>query len=86
MQRYKGRFSANLIAVDLPHFVEIVVPPGGLGSKLDAMYAFHTQHSVKPHRRRGRREEGRDIIRWCFADREMADDFAATFGGSALSL
>ena len=27
-----------------PHFVDIVVPPGGLGKRLDAMYEFHTRH------------------------------------------
>jgi hypothetical protein len=43
---YKGRFSAKLIERDFPHIVEVVVPPGGLGTKLDAMYAFHTQHGI----------------------------------------
>jgi hypothetical protein len=32
-----------------------------------------------------RREEDRDIIRWCFADRELADGFAAEFGGTIMT-
>ena len=80
---YEGRFSAKLIERDFPHIVEVVVPPGGLGTKLDAMYAFHTQHGIKPHRGSGRREEGRDYIRWCFAHATTAAAFAAAFGGNA---
>ena len=79
--RYKGRFSAKLIERDFPHIVEIVVPPGGFGSKLDAMYAFHTQHGIKPLRGTGRREGGRDYIQWCFADPALAAAFAREFGG-----
>jgi hypothetical protein len=30
--------------------VDIIVPPGGLGTRLDAMYDFHTQHGIKPQR------------------------------------
>ena len=35
---------------DFPHFVDILVPLGGLGTRLDAMYEFHAQHGIKPHR------------------------------------
>jgi hypothetical protein len=61
--------------------VEIVVPPGGLGKRLDAMYDWHRERGIEVHRGSGRHEEGRDIIRWCFADQEMANAFAAAFGG-----
>jgi hypothetical protein len=39
------------------------------------------ERGIEVHRDSGRREEGRDIIRWCFADLKMAADFAAAFGG-----
>jgi len=41
MSRCRGRQSAKAVEQDFPHFVDIVVPPGGLGTKLDAMYEFH---------------------------------------------
>jgi hypothetical protein len=38
MNRYKGRQSAQSIERDFPHIVEMIVPLGGFGKKLDAMY------------------------------------------------
>jgi len=65
---------------DFPHFVDIVVTLGGLSKRLDAMYAFHTRQGIKPQRGHGRRDEnGRDIIRWCFADPKLAEAFASEF-------
>lgn len=81
MARYKGRSGSEAVERDYPHVVEIVVPLGGLGKRLDAMYDWHRAHGIEIHRGRGRREEPRDIIRWCFADREMAAAFDAAFGG-----
>jgi hypothetical protein len=43
MSSYKGRQNAKAIELDFPHFVDIVVPLGGFGAKLDAMYDFHTR-------------------------------------------
>ena len=40
MGRYKGRQSAKAVEKDFPHFVDMVVPLGGLGNRLDAMYAL----------------------------------------------
>jgi hypothetical protein len=81
LARYKGRSSSKAIERDFPHIVEIVVPEGGLGKRLDAMYDWHRERGIEAHRGSGRREQDRDIIRWCFADQEMADAFAAAFGG-----
>ena len=69
---------------DFPHMVEFTVPPGGLGRRLDAMYAFHAERGIQPRHGRGRRDaEGRDYVRWCFDNRDVADDFAcnSTAGG-----
>jgi hypothetical protein len=62
--------------------MEIIVPPGGLGKQLDAMYDWHRARGIEARRGRGRRDENRDIIRWCFVDQKTAADFAAAFGGA----
>ena len=41
--------SAKAVEQDFPHFVDMVVPPGGLGKRLDAMYEFHTRHTASSH-------------------------------------
>ena len=80
MSRYKGRTSARAIDKDFPHTVETVVPPGGLGERLNDMYDFHAHHGIRARLGLGRRDEnGRDIIRWCFADFAIAEAFAASF-------
>jgi hypothetical protein len=38
MTRYKGQLRASPIQQQVPHHVDIVIPPGGLGTQLDAMY------------------------------------------------
>jgi hypothetical protein len=82
MPHYKDRKSAKAIEHDFPHFVEMVVPEGGLGSKLKAMYDFHIQHGISAQRGHGQRlENGRSVIRWCFADPAIAAMFAKEFRG-----
>ena len=56
MPRYKGRQSAKAVEKDFLHHVDMVVPPGGLGSKLDAMYEFHARRGIKPQRSHGRHD------------------------------
>jgi hypothetical protein len=80
MARYKGRQSAKAVERDFPHFVDIVVPLGGLGARLDAMYEFHTRHGVKPQRGQGKHDASGSVIRWCFADAEISEAFAKEFG------
>jgi hypothetical protein len=80
MSRYKGRTSARAIEKDFPHIVETIVPHGGLGNRLNDMYDFHTRHGIRARLGLGRRDgNGRDIIRWCFADPALAEVFAAEF-------
>jgi hypothetical protein len=47
VSRYKGRQSAKAVEKDFRHFVGMVVPPGGLGNRLDAMYEFQTARQLK---------------------------------------
>jgi hypothetical protein len=83
MTRYKGRQSAKAVEQDFPHCVDIVVPEGGLGNKLNAMYEFHARHGIQAKRGYAqRREDGRSVIRWCFADPAIAKDFANAFAAS----
>jgi hypothetical protein len=79
MTRYKGRTSFKSIERDFPHHVDMPVPEGGLGKKLDTMYAWHQTRGIEAMHGRGRRENGRDIIRWCFADWAVAQAFADEF-------
>ena len=64
---------------DSPYFVDIVVPLGGLGKRLDAMYEFHTRQGIKPQRGHGRHDANGSVIRWCFADPKLAEAFASEF-------
>jgi hypothetical protein len=64
---------------DFPHLVEIVVPERGLRNKLEVMYDFHARHGIKVHLPRRHYEDGRQYIRWRFADLEVAKEFAAKF-------
>ena len=83
MSRYKGRTKPTLIERDFPHHVEVLVPPGGLGKKLDAMHDWHRAKGIEAMRGRSRRDEnGHNYIRWCFADPEIAKAFASEFGSS----
>lgn len=64
----------------------MVVPPGGFGKRLDAMHDWHRAHNIEDRRGTGRREEDRNIIRWCVADQKTAADFAVAFGGMVANM
>jgi hypothetical protein len=64
--------------------VEIAVPPGGLGKRLNAMHAFHNQRSIQVAHIRHRHEDDRDLLLWCFARRAIAEEFADEFGGTLM--
>jgi hypothetical protein len=80
MSRYKGRATLKTIERDYPHVVEILVPEGGLGKQLNAMHDWDRARNIPVMRGRGRRDENnREYIRWCFADKAIAEAFAAEF-------
>jgi hypothetical protein len=85
MTRYKGRMSQKAIEREFPHVVEIAVPPGGLGAQLDAMHYFHRARGIQACLGLGRREEGRDYLRWYFTRATMAVFFATEFGGTIIN-
>ncbi len=82
MTRYKGRTSQKATEREFPYVVEIAVPPRGLGKRLDAMHAFHAERGILACLGRGRHEDGKDHLRWYFADARTAVSFAAEFGGT----
>ena len=79
MTRYKGQLKATRTEIEFPHHVDITIPPGGLGTRFDAMYEFHAQHGVKPQRGHGKHDADSAVIRWCFADASLAAAFASKF-------
>jgi hypothetical protein len=62
---YKGRPSAKPVAREFPFVVEIMVPEGGFGRRLDDMHAFHRQRRITDHHIPRRRDGEHDYIRWC---------------------
>jgi len=81
MTRDKGEPNHRTTARNFPFVVEITVPEGGLGNRLNAMQEFHAEYGIKPVSRPGRRKGGRDIISWCFRDAGTAEAFADVFDG-----
>ena len=86
MTRYKGRTKTNLTERNYPHHVELILPEGGLGKRLDEVYSWHSDRGLQALSGKGRRDEyNRDYITWCFADAESAKAFVAEFGGRYLT-
>ena len=79
MTRYKGRSKTNLIERDFPHNVELIVPEGGFGTRLDEMHESHRVRGIQAMRGRSRRDASGWYVTWCFADAAMADGFRTLF-------
>lgn len=80
MTRYKGRTRTDLIERDFPYRVEMSMPEGGLGKRLDDMHDWHHARSLRARFGRGRRDkDNRHYVTFCFADAAMADSFQASF-------
>jgi len=71
---------------DFPHIVEIVVPGRSWGGPRDAMHNFHARHSLQARPRFGRYKDGGRYVRWYFADRDIAEAFAAKFAKGIVPL
>jgi hypothetical protein len=56
MSRY-GRTSAKAIEQAYPHIVEMIVPLGGFGKKLDDMYQWHWARNIEAMRGCGWRDK-----------------------------
>ena len=84
MGRRKGDQTATGNERGFPHVVEMAMPLGGFGAKLDSIHGFHRDRGLTPYPGRWQRREDRDFVRWCFRDREDAEAFVAGFGGVLL--
>ena len=84
MNRYKGRIGSKETARLYPLVVEVMVPEGGLGRRLDDMHEFHRQRGITDHHIPRRRDDEHDYIRWCFKDVATAEAFAAQFSGTLI--
>jgi hypothetical protein len=81
---YKDQRSSKTNERDFPHIIEIAVPLGGLGGRLNAMFDFHAERGIQAKRGRGRHEEDRDCVRWCFANAASTDALQQHFGGTRI--
>src|SRR5215475_3442363 len=79
MSPYKGTPSSKT------YTVEIVVPKGGLGRRLEDMHDFHRQRAITDHYVPCRRDRERDYIRWFFEELATAEAFAAQFSGTLVT-
>lgn len=79
MSRYKGRTSLKENEAKFPHHVEMMVPEGGFGDRLNAMHDWHHVRGISAVRGQGRREHERNFVTWCFKDADTAAMFAAEF-------
>jgi hypothetical protein len=70
---------------DLPHLVELAVPPEGFRGAFLEFDAFHREHRIPVRRGRSRHEAERFHIRFCFPDAATADAFRNRFGGECLT-
>jgi hypothetical protein len=77
----KGEITAAMNERNFPHFVDIRVPAGGPGRRLDAMHAWHNARGLLSRHGVG----GLSVSRFCFAKDSDADAFAAEFGGARRS-
>ena len=48
-------------------------------ARLDDMYKWHRARGIQAMHGSGRREDGRDYVRWCFAGSDAAAAFADEF-------
>jgi hypothetical protein len=71
---------------DLPHIVEMEVPPEGFAHPARAaMEEFHRSHRIRARFGRRMRRDGKEYCRWCFADEAVADLFHSSFGGARIT-
>jgi len=74
-KRYKGQITARDNERSHPYWVDIPIPDGGLGRRLDKMHDWHRLHGMAV-----RMGTGTDRARFCFPDQTHAEEFAQAFG------
>jgi len=85
MTRRKREIDGLMNERDLPHVVELALPPGPFGSVVLEIDAFHREQRIPVRRGRSRHEAEQSYIRFCFPDAATADGFRNRFGGECLT-
>jgi len=78
---HKGRSSPKAKEHRFPYHVDMLVPEGGFGAGLNTIHAWLEARGVPAVTGRGRHTDSGDYIRWCFADPDVAVEFANIFDG-----
>lgn len=73
--RYKGRRTSRDVEREHPFWVDVPIPEGGLGRRLDEMNDWHRLHGMAV-----RMGTGTERARFCFPDKANAENFAKAFG------
>jgi hypothetical protein len=77
----KRNITAYVNERNFPFVVQIAVPDGGFGSKLEAINAWHRYSKNKQRRGRPQSLGVKKFWRWCFKSSETAEQFSQRFGG-----
>ena len=83
--RRKSEFVRLTNERDLPHLVELALPPEGFRDVLLQIGAFHRERRIPVRRGRSRYEVKPFHVRFCFPDAPTADAFRNRFGGECLT-
>jgi hypothetical protein len=75
MTRRKREITGLANEQDLPHVVELAVPPEGFRGAFLEFDAFHRERRIPVRRGRSRHEAEHFYIRFCFPDTAAADAF-----------
>jgi len=78
---YKSRPSPKGREHRFPYHVDVLVPEGGFGARLNTMHAWLEARDVPAVTGHRRHTDRGDYIRWCFADPDVAVEFANIFDG-----
>jgi hypothetical protein len=85
MSRRKSEITGHMNERDLPHLVELELPPGGFRNKSLEFESFHRERGITIRRGCGRHEGEQFHVRFCFPDAATADAFHKRFGGTRLT-
>ena len=83
--RRKSEFVRLTNERDLPHLVELALPPEGFRDVLLQIDAFQRERRIPVRRGRSRYEVKPFHVRFCFPDAPTADAFRNRFGGECLT-
>jgi hypothetical protein len=84
MTHRKGEITPRMNERGFAHIVELALPEGGFGTRLNDIDAFHRLRGIESRCGSRQRRDEQEYVPWCFASAIDADDFAQQFGGTRL--